>query len=81
MTEDEAKTKWCPFARVYNLSIEGHHGAYNRVVIGDEEDAFDSTNDAEGKCVASQCMAWRIFPGRVGEFESPGYCGLAGRPE
>lgn len=47
MTEDEAKTKWCPFARVDNT-------ASNR------PDATGSFNEAGWPpCVASACMAWR----------------------
>ena len=45
MTEDEAKDKWCPFARVSETG--GRSVAINR--------------DAEPwpTCVASKCMAWR----------------------
>lgn len=56
MTEDEAKTKWCPFARV-----SANHGdsASNRSVglddgLGQEPHLFQAS-----RCVGSACMAWR----------------------
>jgi len=92
MTEEEAKTKWCPFARgsqytngnSNNRTHEGEPGEHTR-------------------CIGSACMAWRWLPGsfevvntatgeRLGvrdiarlpdeRFErgkpTTGYCGLAG---
>ena len=87
MTEDEAKTKWCPAVR-YVLGTGGDH-------------AFDNRGDALDPmrvpcCIGSACMAWR---GReTADFKSQadaafrlrgvtmkplpkdieGYCGLAG---
>ena len=51
MTEEEAKTKWCPFAR-YIGDTRDRTSAHNRVGSGD---GFNS----ECNCIASQCMAWR----------------------
>jgi hypothetical protein len=68
MTEDEARQRWCPFAR----STDG----------GDDEVQAVSVNRVrDGKpdlwclCIASDCMAWRTF-GTANE----GFCGLAGSP-
>jgi hypothetical protein len=47
MTEAEAKTKWCPMARV----IWGQ-AAVNR-------ELFDGSAPTTCLCLASQCMAWR----------------------
>lgn len=65
MTEDEAKTKWCPTA-----SVPGMTGGKNR-------DA-DGVAIWQAHCIGSVCMAWRwVNP----DSEVPnGFCGLAGRP-
>lgn len=76
MTEEQARSKWCPHARASDqndppLSI-------NRV----------RTNrpDADCLCIASGCMAWRTLSAadRVlssGILEDVGYCGAFGKPE
>lgn len=77
MTEEEARTKWCPFGRVYSPN-----GAYNRT----------ETTAAAGpsRCIASNCMAWRwikdpvtnlfTFGKELPSYEGEhGYCGLAGK--
>ena len=96
MTEDEAKTKWCPFSRVSNAN----HG-------GDACNRWDSSGGAKNygpagsNCIASACMAWRSEgamawlksgnrPLRSDEIarsddiegrpSNRGHCGLAGRP-
>lgn len=67
MTEDEAKTKWCPFARV----SWNNKSSINRVSGGDVVGL-----PITSMCVASACMAWRWrdFPKR-----DHGYCGMAER--
>jgi len=68
-TEDEAREKWCPHARM--LESYGERASYNRAVSpsgGDEE--------ASTKCIGSACMAWRWKPGD----NRRGYCGLSGSP-
>lgn len=83
MTEDDAKTKWCPFARLRDDSTRAQ--GYNRVAgIGFEFEA--------AICIGSRCMAWRLdakaldmdmdakgilFRPAVGEAPH-GFCGLAG---
>jgi hypothetical protein len=97
MTEDEARTKWCPFARV--IENGSASGAHNRVQLPTGRDV---RVPVAGFCLASTCMAWRqvyttvvvdgrgvIVPNQAtwgGDYErkdivSGGYCGLAGRPE
>lgn len=60
-TEEEAKTKWCPFARtVERWPDSGISVARNRVahIIGDGE--LDKVIRPFGcECIASECMAWR----------------------
>lgn len=76
MTEEEAKTKWCPFSRFYSTT-----GAFNRSGDG---------IDRASKCIGSGCMAWRWIKDPVTDLfthgkELPdykgehGYCGLAGK--
>lgn len=58
MTEDEAKTKWCPFARV-----EGDEGdglpASNRNARPKGEQGAPAFTFPASLCIASACMAWR----------------------
>lgn len=91
MTEDEAKTKWCPAARI-TPATESHHAFDNR------GDAIDHMRVA-GLCIGSECMAWRwhrggssaVYPdGRMAGFDEYGFaafnaqpighCGLVGQP-
>ena len=85
LTEDEAKTKWCPFARVVDGVNE--QSAVNR------RQGLRDPHFPDPACIASACMAWRWFdeesddhPGMTharitGELTPRrGYCGLAGKP-
>lgn len=90
MTEEEAKGKWCPFARSPDNDKEGTWAA-NRRRLG--------AIDGGCKCIASACMAWRwdgrwdeggtflkrighgSYSGKIGETQGDGYCGLAGKPQ
>jgi len=46
MTEDDAKTKWCPWARA------PLHGGVGHIAINRPE-------RCDSRCIASGCMAWR----------------------
>ncbi len=88
MTEDKAKTKWCPFVR-YTADSEGDV-ASNRCSNFIVE--LDIATDASS-CIGSQCMAWRWNQSPtdnaqrqqqasdpLGQLRGPhGYCGLAGK--
>ena len=70
MKESEAKTKWCPLARIATADRNGDNCstvAPNRVVRG--PGVTDMAN-----CIGSACMAWQ----RVSDTE--GYCGAFGLP-
>lgn len=58
MTETEAKTKWCPFARLVLANdaskVELNQTAFNRVCKND-----GTPLSAPVQCIASACMAWR----------------------
>ena len=96
MTEEEARKKWCPFARQM-VEIRSQGGGVTGPVAVASANRF---NDDKGTlCVASGCMAWRWgeskFEGaqavvdaghgrqRIGTVDveiKRGYCGLAGKP-
>lgn len=73
-TEEEAKTKWCPYARVRSSHVQG--GSFNREV--------HTSNLDSSKCIAFRCMAWRWGPpkqqGPYVNDDKSGYCGLVGKP-
>lgn len=60
MTEEQARTKWCPHARVMTLvrsgDESGTYGPHNRVADA-VESRFQCGEPAT--CIASGCMAWR----------------------
>lgn len=55
MTEDQAKTKWCPFSRIGTSGGDGS----NRWIESAGEDATTAANYKPVLCIASACMAWR----------------------
>lgn len=85
MTEDEAKTKWCPMAK--QVAIDG-----DMKVLGST--SFNRTSKPDGSivmpsscfCIGSACMAWKEIKihkyelGEVYQTDITGYCGLAGKP-
>ena len=78
-TEDEAKTKWCPFTRpVFPQFQDCGFQAGNRNYVKPGE---DQTTE-QTRCIASACMAWReIEYGQAYKGgKRLGYCGLVGKP-
>lgn len=87
MTEEQAKTKWCPFARTVEQWPEGPTYPRNRVADGEKLDT--SAQKLVGcQCIGSACMAWRwdsvgmqyAHAGYGGREPGNGHCGLAGAP-
>jgi hypothetical protein len=74
MTEEQAKTKWCPNARHVTEDDVGMPVA-NR--CGEPWNDGGITGLPWNKCVASDCMAWRF----TRHIPLAGYCGAFGRPE
>lgn len=78
MTEEVAKTKWCPFAKTISY---GHADA---PLPAPQDFADDRRFDAP--CIASDCMAWRFAQTNVDDGnggtkpsgDTHGYCGAAG---
>lgn len=62
MTEDEAKTKWCPHARVVCYDDEAppeYIPPANRAAISEAGHRRINNNPETSRCIASACMAWR----------------------
>ena len=74
MTEEEAKSKWCPHVRSYQ-------GGWN---VGSTDRV-----PKQALCIGSRCMAWRWVQDELTNFvangktvvtpSEHGYCGLAGK--
>lgn len=58
ITEDEAKEKWCPAARVL-VATPDVKGTGNRVV---HDVGLGESNPNQARCIGSACMAWRWLP-------------------
>ena len=80
MTEDEAKTKWCPFASARVVCWDKSNTQKLNAIWSDDGEQHTVV------CIASACMAWRRTNARptMGEEASgqrAGFCGLAGAPQ
>ena len=85
VTEEQAKTKWCPFARTITHAEFAKNQPWvagNRVG-GDQTTPYKpNPNPLGSRCIASQCMAWRWSSGmwslteqrwiKAGEHYEPG---------
>lgn len=69
MTEEEAKTKWCPMARILFTTPDGGYAVGN--LFKHSTGMMEAT-----MCLGSGCMLWREHP----DPQMGGYCGLAGVP-
>ncbi len=71
MTEDEAKTKWCPFAKPVMVT---EHDLFVRSF--NERDDVDKIKNSmhriNDKCIGSECMAWRWIDLDVRDFGAVG---------
>lgn len=83
MTEDEAKTKWCPMVR---FTPETEH---SRLMTNRYNPITNSTSYNPALCVGSACMGrrWVREPDPADDHpfgekfvEIRGYCGAFGRP-
>lgn len=71
MTEDEAKTKWCPQAfKPFHIMKED--GVLSMCAVNPRPDT-----DKPSMCIASDCAMWAWFFGGP-ENEKHGRCGLIG---
>ena len=89
MTEEEAKTKWCPYYQVNG----GTDADDNRSTRFLPETKAYGPSLINAKCLGSACMAWRwdrelwkLVQDETGMSMKPrggdpdGFCGLAGKP-
>ena len=76
MTEAEAMKKWCPFARVLlPVNQSGNRvSTFHKRIAGESDRKHYEEQEADCKCLASGCMAWRWSE----HGDEHGYCGLAG---
>ena len=92
MTEDEAKTKWCPMVRL-GVTVGGEPApGLNRFTNPNNMKSMDFA-----KCIGSACMMWRnaeseqyvngmrlqhtsTYPVEAVVTVRHGYCGIAGKP-
>jgi len=80
MTEEQAKTKWCPMVRG-GLNVHTTWGS-------PREPGAEQRNPAAARCIGSDCMMWRWnekYKANGTPDPDPvqgehGYCGLAGKP-
>jgi len=72
MTEENAKTKWCPYTRFHVVPDQGIWVYSNR-----------NNGELTSNCIASACMLWvetDNLPQPGNDFSEPvrsGHCGLA----
>jgi hypothetical protein len=71
MTEEEAKTKWCPYGADVQQSVA--LDGYGNPVTG-------YVKHSTARCIGPQCMAWRWVEKMEPIVTTYGYCGLAGKP-
>jgi hypothetical protein len=79
VTEEEARERWCPFARSYDLLNCDGDAEYRPVTINRRR---GGALDIDCRCIASECMAWRSIGERYdptkGHYTAHGFCGLVG---
>lgn len=82
MIEEEAKTKWCPAARVGVRWMDSQAETLSDLTAIAVNRGANATERAS--CIGSACMAWRwSYPPEeaAGNRNGPqGYCGMAGKP-
>lgn len=68
LTEDEARTKWCPMARYMQSAVQEDNGRFIVVAVNREEQQIfhgrglgepSNHNPTGARCIASDCMMWR----------------------
>ena len=77
LSEQEAKTKWCPYTRVYDPKDEAKPVGFNWMRWDPSNGEMSREDWQVTACKGSVCMAWRwADPDK----SDRGFCGLAGTP-
>ncbi len=82
MTEQEALTKWCPFARIFPAG-DFWQSSNGRDMTVLQASLAEGDLGNLSRCLGSACMAWRWIS-KIASQDRPGksgYCGLAGKPK
>ena len=85
LTEQQAREKWCPAARVVLEGERERTPPFNRLAT---TVSVVDANPVDARCIASGCMWWRWERRwQPREHDGPtevqterGYCGMAGKP-
>lgn len=92
MTEDEAKTKWCPFSRVPVGYTSSSYASVTTETVSANRTTYVGDNPRNPKqlagtnCLGSGCAAWQwlVQPGSYAAVSPrenwPGKCGLTTTP-
>lgn len=77
LTENEAKTRRCPYSFAPPWSTDGKGIALTSASLGASGTMaqLSPTN-----CIASDCMAWRLAHKDAADGQERGYCGAFGTP-
>jgi hypothetical protein len=76
LTEEEAKTKWCPMVRFH---VGGDDQCYDNKPQPTEQPYHARTESVF--CIASDCMMWRWKWPYIEDNDTEGYCGLGSKEE
>ena len=79
LTEEEARTKWCPHVRAMHEIQSIWYLRWFRFAINRGRNGNPAINS---DCIASQCSQWRWSKVNMNEPKKhqKGFCGLAGVP-
>lgn len=84
LTEEQARTKWCPHSR--QIGVTSRDNGTCATVNREGPEHYGADNCL---CIASGCMAWQFGTWTVGgrievakeDGHALGYCGAFGKPE
>lgn len=76
LTENEARKRWCPHARVaLKTGMAANRSGAKAAGLNPDDKSYGNVYD-ETRCLASDCMMWEWLGPRTPSKASRGYCGL-----